>query len=69
MLAEVVSLFDEYLHENLTLSFECLEEVPEVMSADVKRIRLVLVTIIMNSIKHTQQGAVEVTCGFDKNKR
>ena len=50
--------------KGLTLSTHVASEIPEVISADKEKIRMVLLALLGNSIKFTNEGAIDINVDF-----
>jgi PAS domain S-box-containing protein len=51
--------------KGLELKLDVLQQVPETAKGDPDRLRQILVNLLANAMKFTDQGKVEVTCGAD----
>ena len=48
------------LKPNVTLSYEVNEDVPEIIQSDFQRLKQILINILRNSTKFTNQGRIEI---------
>lgn len=63
-LDEIVKSLTIRTHEkNVSLIYKITDEVPEVVSGDLGRIRQIIVNLVGNSIKFTEAGEISVTVG------
>lgn len=66
LIEETLSLFSEEVQsKNLTLKFDHSDECPEYIYLDKDRLRQVLVNIIGNAIKFTEEGLIEVKLSLE----
>ena len=62
ILSEVVSLMRvRAVARNLSLEMECLGPIPETIQSDPLRLRQVLINLVGNAVKFTDEGQVRVT--------
>ncbi|WP_187782225.1 CheR family methyltransferase [Gimesia chilikensis] len=54
--------------KNLEFSIEFLSEIPEQLESDPKRLRQILLNLISNAIKFTEQGSVRVVIDYQRGE-
>lgn len=65
LLDQLVNMFRVQAQEKgITLIYEKRSAIPDVVRADQKRLRQVLINLISNAIKYTHQGEVRFTVGY-----
>lgn len=73
MAHDVIELFSQTCppakKDQLKISCEVSSRYPEAVKADPTRIRQVLVNLIGNAVKFTEQGEVKLVCEFDDHRK
>ena len=65
LLDQLVNMFRVQAHEKgIALSYEKLSPIPDIVRADQKRLRQVLINLISNAIKYTYHGEVRFTVSY-----
>ncbi|MEH2032039.1 MAG: ATP-binding protein [Nostoc sp.] len=61
-------LYLQAINEGLNLTFQCSENVPHYICTDAVKLRQVLINLISNSIKFTQEGEITLTVNNSSEK-
>ncbi len=65
MLESLVNIMRARAEDNgLMFTFELLSEFPRIVIGDIKRIRQVLINLLDNAIKYTQEGGIALKVGY-----
>ncbi|WP_233248425.1 PAS domain S-box protein [Desulfonatronum sp. SC1] len=51
--------------KNLALKWNVAEDVPDVLRGDMDRLRQILLNLVGNAVKFTDQGTVDLSCGLE----
>ncbi|GEM_PF-957083 len=68
-IAGLIELFEMRAHQKgIAFNYELLSHLPDGVRADEKRLRQVLINLLGNAVKFTQQGGVVLKIGYDNGR-
>ncbi|CAI1967271.1 TMAO reductase system sensor histidine kinase/response regulator TorS [Serratia fonticola] len=66
LLASIVRLISGRLrHRDIQLSLNCADDLPQWLNGDPRRIRQIVINLLSNALRFTEQGRIDVRCRVD----
>ncbi len=68
LLDQIINMFRiQAENKGITIEYRVRDALPELVKADEKRLRQILINLISNAVKYTHEGKVSVTVGYRNN--
>ena len=65
LLNQIVNMFElQAKAKGITFTYECLDRLPEYVKADEQRLRQILINLLSNALKFTEQGEVKLSVRY-----